>query len=214
MEFTSRHQGLRLPPEDISPTAIDTDSFPDDDSLPTPEVPISHVARDIIETIVLTLLAFWLAQSVVQGFRVTGPSMTPTLLDGHFLFVNKLNYVLEDPDRGDIIVFWPPYESEDRLIKRIIGVAGDEIEVQDGQVFVNGLILDEPYISSPPSYSGEWTVPEGSFFVLGDNRNSSYDGHNWTSFLPRDNIIGKAAVIYWPIPNWGKAPHVPIMADN
>ena len=203
-----------MPPEEIRPLSLTAEAPSDADNLPNPEVPISHVARDIIETIVLTLLAFWLAQSVVQGFRVTGPSMTPTLLDGHFLFVNKLGYFLEDPGRGDIIVFWPPYESEDRLIKRIIGVPGDEVEVREGEVFVNGVVLDEPYISAPPSYSGEWTVPAENYFVLGDNRNSSYDGHNWTSFLPRDNIIGKAAVIYWPVPNWGRAPHVPILADN
>ena len=200
--------------ENRSPTTIPAESIRDDEKMPAPEVPISHVIRDIVETIVLTLLAFWLAQSVVQGFRVTGPSMMPTLLDGQFLFVNKLGYFLEVPSRGDIIVFWPPYESEDRLIKRVIGIPGDTVSVHDQRVYVNGVELEEPYINADPSYSGEWQVPEGEYFVLGDNRNSSYDGHNWTSYVPRDNIVGKAAIIYWPVPNWGLAPHVPILADN
>ncbi len=171
------------------------------------KVPASHVVRDVIETLILTLLTFWLAQSVVQGFRVDGPSMEPTLHTGQRLFVYKLGYMLDEPQRGDIVVFWPPYESDERLIKRIIGLPGDHVEIEDDQLLINGEVLREPYLQDSPHYSGEWIVPDGSYFVLGDNRNSSYDSHNWSSYLPRDNIIGKAAVIYWPVAEWELVPH-------
>jgi len=83
-------------------------------------------------------------------------------------------------------------------IKRVIGLPGDEVRIEGGMVYVNGSLLDEPYIAAPPSYPGVWAVPEDSFFVLGDNRNQSSDSHSW-GFVPLENIVGKALVVYWPL---------------
>ena len=80
-------------------------------------------------------------------------------------------------------------------------------------VKVNGVVLDEPYIKAHPTYNGNWKVPEGTYFVLGDNRNSSSDSHTWL-YLPEENIIGRAAVIYWPFADWGKVPHVDIQVES
>jgi signal peptidase I len=88
----------------------------------------------------------------------------------------------------------------------VVGVPGDHIEISDGQVRINGTVLDEPYINADPSYNGAWDVPEDNYFVLGDNRNNSSDSHNW-SFLPRDDVVGKAWVIYWGPENWGLVAH-------
>jgi signal peptidase I len=99
-----------------------------------------------------------------------------------------------------------PNDRSRDFIKRVVGVPGDHIEVGDGEVTINGVTLDEPYVNAAPSYSGTWDVPEDSYFVLGDNRNNSSDSHNW-SFLPRDDIVGKAWIIYWGPDKWGLVPH-------
>jgi len=117
---------------------------------------------------------------------------------GELLLVNKLAYRLGEPHTGDVIVFHYPGNPAEDYIKRLIGLPGDEIKVEGGLVYVNGQPLEEPYISAPPSYRGVWEIPEDSFFVLGDNRNQSSDSHSW-GFVPKENIVGKALIVYWPI---------------
>ena len=126
--------------------------------------------------------------------------------EGEYVLINKLSYLFDEPQRGDIIVMQFPRDRTRDFIKRIIGVPGDRIEVHDGTVTVNGATLEEPYIQAPPNYQGVWDVPADQFFVLGDNRNNSHDSHSW-SFLPRSDIIGKAWVIYWQVRDWGPVPH-------
>ncbi len=104
------------------------------------------------------------------------------------------------------MVFKFPEDPKKDFIKRVIGIPGDQIDISDGVVTINGVPLSEPYINAEPSYDGTWQVPEGQYFVLGDNRNNSSDSHNW-SFLPRDDIVGKAWLIYWGPENWGLVPH-------
>jgi signal peptidase I len=112
--------------------------------------------------------------------------------------VNKLAYKIGNPQHGDVIVFHYPGNPEEDYIKRLIGLPGDEIRVEGGLVYINGQSMDEPYISAPPAYRGDWEVPLDSFFVLGDNRNQSSDSHSW-GFVPEENVVGKALIIYWPI---------------
>ncbi len=168
---------------------------------------------DLVETVGLALILFVIINSVSARVRVDGSSMLPTLRDGEFVLVNKLAYRMGRPTRGDIIVFRSTTEADLDLIKRIIGVPGDEITVRDGHVAVNGQVLDEAYINAAPNYSGTWHVPAGELFVLGDNRNDSSDSHMW-GFLPEDNVIGKALLIYWPPPEWAMINHVPVAAAS
>lgn len=133
--------------------------------------------------------------------------MEPNLDDGQRLLVSKANYIFDDPDTGDIIVFSPPLDPKGTpYIKRVIGLSGDTVEIKMGKVYVNGAPVDEPYISEPPNYTvKEKKVPEGDYFVLGDNRNNSNDSHNgWT--VPRENIIAKAWLSIWPPQSWGLLP--------
>lgn len=96
-----------------------------------------------------------------------------------------------------------PGQRRDAFIKRVIGLPGDMIEIRDGQVFINGEVIEEDYIKAPPNYVwGPQRVPEDSYFVLGDNRNSSFDSHEW-DFLPGENIIGRAMVRFWPVSRVG-----------
>jgi len=170
-------------------------------------------ALDIIETLVLAVVLFLGINAVSARVRVDGFSMIPTLQDGEFVLVSKLNYQFGKVERGDIIVFHFPMDPEQELIKRVIGLPGDTIGVQNGKVSVNGQVLDEPYIAATPAYSGEWQVPDDQLFVLGDNRNESSDSHSW-GFLPFEKVVGKAVAIYWPPPLWEIIRHAKIPATQ
>ena len=166
---------------------------------------------DLLETIILAVILFFAINAVSARVRVDGFSMVPTLQDGEYVLVNRLAYRNGLPDRGDIIVFVSPQSSGLDLIKRVIGLPGDSVRIFDGVVQVNDQTLEEPYIAAAPVYNGEWNVPEGNLFVLGDNRNDSSDSHAW-GLLPTENVIGKAVLIYWPIPEWNFIEHVETVA--
>ena len=166
---------------------------------------------DLFETVGLALILFLAINTVSARVRVDGVSMLPTLQNGEFVLVNKLAYRIGTPSRGDIIVFRSTTTTDLDLIKRIMGTPGDKISIHNGQVLINGQRLNEPYINAIPNYSGDWQVPDGYLFVLGDNRNDSSDSHFW-GFLPQKNVIGKALVIYWPPPEWAMIDHVQIAA--
>jgi signal peptidase I len=124
--------------------------------------------------------------------------MKPTLEPGEFVLVSKVAYKIGEPRHGDVVVFHYPRDPSEDYVKRIIGLPGDEIVVNSGEVYVNNVLLDESYLAAPTGYNNSWTVPENSLFVLGDNRNQSSDSHVW-GFVPIDQVVGKALAIYWPI---------------
>jgi len=180
------------------------------DLLPdTPTEPVKSKGRpvwlsftlEVLQTLILALVLYFLIDSVIARVRVVNISMLPTLRPGEFLMVNKLAYRFGDIERGDIIVFHYPQNPAEDFIKRVIGVPGDTVSVMKGVVHINGQPVDEPYISDPPSYNGQWIIPEGNVFVLGDNRNQSSDSHQWGN-VPLENIVGRALVIYWPLENF------------
>jgi signal peptidase I len=156
---------------------------------------------DVVETLLLAAVLFFVINSVSARVRVDGFSMRPTLEDGELVLVNKLAYWLGQPKHGDIVVFRYPVNPSEDLIKRVIGLPGDVVKIQDGKLYINGLAVSEPYIAAAPEYYGEWVVPQGQLFVLGDNRNDSLDSHEW-GVLPQTNVIGRAILIYWPPPEW------------
>jgi signal peptidase I len=164
--------------------------------------------REFAETIIFTLLIYVLVRHFLfENYRVVGFSMTPTLENDQFLVVNKLDYRLHDPQRGDIIVLRDPRDGDRKLIKRLIGLPGETVEIRRGQVYIEGQELDEPYITTPSQYSLAPTlIPTKQYFVLGDNRNNSSDSHNWGT-LSGDKIVGKAWLSYWPPHLWGVVPH-------
>lgn len=163
--------------------------------------------REILITLILAVVIFFLIQATVQTFVVVGASMEPSFQDGQRLLVNKAVYYLHEPERGDVIVFQAVDHRQTDYIKRTIALPGDTVEVKKGAVYVNGSQLDEPYIKNPPNYTiKQQEVPENNYFVLGDNRNNSDDSHNgWV--VPRQNIIGKAWLSIWPPNECGLVPN-------
>lgn len=153
--------------------------------------------------VIAAVLAGFIITFVVQSFLVQGHSMEPTLHNAERLFVNKFIYRFTEPQRGDVVVFRYPADESRKFIKRVIGLPGDVVAIEDGTVYVNGKALDEPYIAEKP-YRGfpASVVPEGTYFVLGDNRNNSEDSrYPDVGFVPRKNIVGKAFVVWWPFTN-------------
>jgi signal peptidase I len=167
---------------------------------------VKTVIREVLETVILTVIIFFLIQTVVRNFRVVGTSMEPNLHNSQYLIVDKVSYRLGEPQQGDVIVFEPPNRPGEDYVKRVIGVSGDMVEIRKGQVFINNEPIDEPYVVYPGSYSmSPRRVGVNELFVLGDNRNSSSDSHNW-GMLESDKVVGKAWISYWPPDYWGVIP--------
>jgi signal peptidase I len=153
---------------------------------------------EITQTVLLSVVLFAAINLATTRILVQSVSMQPTLFESDRVLVNKLAYIVGAPTRKDVIVFNPPVVNVDEpYIKRIIGLPGDVVRITNGQVYVNDLPLQETYIAAPPSYAGSWKVPPGHVFVLGDNRNNSYDSHFW-GVVPIDSILGKAEFVFWP----------------
>ncbi len=196
-----------------------TDFSPENETQPAPEATPARqewkqFLREILETVGLAVILFLVINVISARVRVEGYSMFPTLDNGEYVLISRLSYKLGDYQRGDIIVFRPPMypdapfwqrlfglpgfaDNYEDYIKRIIGLPGETVRIANGSVYINDVPMLEPYIAAPPDYSNEWTVPEGQLFVLGDNRNNSADSHAW-GFLPEENVLGKALVVYWP----------------
>jgi signal peptidase I len=183
-----------------------SENIPESSELSAGRTSLKRITLDILETLVISALLFLAINAVSARIRVDGFSMEPSLHSGEFVIVNKLAYINGSPKRGDVIVFHFPRDPQQEYIKRVIGLAGDEVVVSNGTVRVNGEVLDEPYILQSPAYSGSWQVPEGQLFVMGDNRNNSSDSHNWGT-LELDYVVGKALVVYWPVSDWGLVEH-------
>jgi len=159
---------------------------------------ISGLFKEILQTALISLgIFFFVYVFLIQPHRVKGDSMKPNYLDGELLLTEKVSYRLYQPERGDVIVFKSPSRDVD-FIKRIIGIPGDQILIDDGFITVNGEKLKEPYISQPTQGNVELTISKDSFFVLGDNRGASSDSRSFGE-IKKSSIKGKAWVVYWPI---------------
>jgi len=220
-------------PEEADPTAAPAPAT-------TPTAKPRSMIREVIETLLLALLIFIAVRAVVLNYRVEGHSMDHTLANNEMLLVNRNAYFAFDqsrwlnwipgvhfdkddtwrpfgtPERGDIVVLHPPSPatSDKPYIKRVIGVAGDTVEVKDGGVYINGTRLDETYVDQGnvsqcglnQQYCGPINVPDGFVFVMGDNRENSEDSR-YFGLVPVDNIVGKTWLTYWPLGDFGLVDH-------
>jgi len=152
--------------------------------------------------IALIINFFFIVNSVVP----TG-SMENTIMAGTRMLGSRLTYLFDEPKRGDIIIFKYPDDPSETYVKRIIGLPGETVEIKDGVTYVDGTVIEEPYLKETPFDEdwGPYEVPEESYFVMGDNRNNSKDSRYWstTHYVPRKNILGKALWIYFPFRDLG-----------
>jgi signal peptidase I len=189
-----------------------------------------NVWAEILKTLGLSaILAFGIRTFVAEARYIPSRSMVPTLQVDDRLIVDKVSYHFKQPQRGDIVVFMPPEEasvvctgpraqaastSKDAYIKRIVALPGEKVEVRQGKVFINNEPLKEDYLEEVPDYQyGPRVVADNSYLVLGDNRNNSCDSHYW-GFVPRENIIGRAIVRFWPLGRLGEITPEPQYANK
>jgi signal peptidase I len=216
---------------------VTQESSAENTSQPQPKRPgLSHRRgwlRDILEIVVLIVVIYTLVNLSTARAIVEGPSMQPNFYTGQLVIINRFAYYFSQPQRGDVIVLNNPSEScadviksrslieipflsnnpsngrcED-LIKRVIGLPGETINIKDGRVYANGILLDEPYIDKfcmGTTCDGAWTVNPDQYFVLGDNRSNSYDGHSFGP-ISRHLIVGQAWIRYWPLADAGIIAH-------
>src|SRR5512136_1110739 len=168
------------------------------------------VFREVAITVLIAVAVFAVLRLTVQSYTVVMSSMEPNFQQGECIMVSKVVYRSSGPQRGQVIIFNPPFESPHPYIKRLIGLPGETVEIRDGQVFINDISIDEPCIFPEPAQNnkdyGPKVLSDDEYFVLGDNRNNSNDSRSgWT--VPRNNIIGKAWFIYWPPSKWGVVKH-------
>lgn len=198
----SASEGLHSPPEELAAL----DEAESSSSEAQHKEGLMRFVFDVLETLVISLILFAAVNLVSARIRVEGFSMEPTFHNGELVIVNKLAYRFSPPQRGDVVIFHYPRNPKEEFIKRVIGLPGEQLSIREGKVFIDGRELEEPYIAAPPQYTVETIVPEGTVYVLGDNRNNSSDSHNWGS-LPLDMIIGKAVFVYWPPSHIGVVKH-------
>ncbi len=150
--------------------------------------------------IIAIIISLTIQTYAVEAIVIPTSSMYPTVNINDHILIEKISRPTK-LEIGDLVVFYPPVESDIPYLKRLIGVGGDIIEVKDGILYRNGVSIDEPYVEEPINYDfGPIEVPEGNYFFLGDNRNNSYDAHLWEkSFVDEEDIIGKAIIRYYPL---------------
>lgn len=160
-----------------------------------------------VQTIVLAILiALFINHFVIVNASVPTGSMENIIMPKDRIVAFRWSYILNSPERGDIVVFKFPDDEEILYVKRVIGVPGDKVEVKDGRVYVNDELLDEPYIKEPMFEDASWpvyNVPENSYFMMGDNRNYSEDSRYWdNTFVQKEKMLGKVFFKYYPKLEW------------
>jgi len=162
----------------------------------------SHLAREIVEIAALTLLILIAIRFVIQSYHVESSSMQPGLTANQYVMVNKTAYLFRTIERGDVVVFHSPRNTSQDFIERVIGLPGDTIQMDSITIKINSILLNEPYIKTPTNpVANAWKVPPNQYFVLNDNRAIDDDSRTW-SFVPKDYIVGKAVLVYWPLGSW------------
>lgn len=211
---------------------------------------VGSTIRELLETVLFILLIFLIVRGLIQNFRIDGSSMEPNLHNDQYILVNKVVffhfdsnaplrllpghdnlpahsiYPVRMPKRGDVVVLEAPpadYDGSSKdYIKRVIGLPGETVVVRDGKVYVNGTLLDEPYLApgqrtdcGTGRLCEPYVVPPNSVVVMGDNRSNSQDSRSWNAEpgLPLDRVVGRAWVSYWPQDRWGVIPSPTYAAD-
>lgn len=163
--------------------------------------------RDIIAMASIALIVFSLFNFAFFRYKVSGPSMEPSISHENYLMINQWAYSNDALQRGDIIALYSPQHPDELYVKRIIAVPGDEVEIIGGWLYINDLTIDEPYLGTPDDFDYPPTVvPENTVFVLGDNRRISEDSRSWGP-VPLEYVIGRADFVYWPIRDLGFVDH-------
>ena len=170
---------------------------------------VSSVIKEYLQIVIIFFMVFTIVYLFIgQLFEVTGDSMFPTFRDKEQVIAEKISVNFTNLERGDIIIFKNQYEGNKLLIKRVVALPGERFQIRDGNVYINGELLPEPYLEPDTRTYGqkileqdfEYTVPLKSYVALGDNREQSTDSREW-GYVKSENIVGKVAIVYFPLKN-------------
>jgi signal peptidase I len=196
---------LSLQPDTLSPVSSLPPTPPADGApieAPRPRIRQERsFLREVVETILLIVGIYAFVNLASARFVVDGHSMLPNFDTDQFIIVSRLSYILGDPQRGDVVVFHYPKQSDRDFIKRVIGLPGETVTIQEGRVYIDNKLIEEPYIEDfcrGHSCDGEWVIGEDEYFVLGDNRGASKDSQDFGP-VERKYIVGRALIRYWPL---------------
>ena len=174
---------------------------------------IITIIKEILQTALISLgIFFFVYIFLVQPHRIKGESMNPNFADGELILTEKVSYYIYKPQRGDVVVFKAPKTTRVDFIKRIIGLPGENVKIEDGTVFINGQKLIEPYETQKTQGGMSITLLENQYFVLGDNREASSDSRSFGP-IERNTIKGKAWLVYWPITRSGRSQGLRIISS-
>lgn len=166
------------------------------------KTPKQELLEWIVTIAAALAIAFVIRTFLFEPVRVEGGSMSNTLLDGEIMFVTKPEYLSGDPERFDVVICHYPDRGNTNFVKRVVGLPGDTVEIKDGYLYVNDVKYEEDYLTFRPNYTmSAYTVPEGEYFVLGDNRSNSNDSHI-IGPITRNMIIGHVRQVIWPLSSW------------
>lgn len=202
------------PPTPLPPLAPGPGSVPPESAIltnvPQPRLRTKRsLLRELVETLLLIAAIYAFVNLATARFVVDGHSMLPNFTTDQFIIVSRLSYILGEPERGDVVVFHYPLQSDRDFIKRIIGLPGEKVTILGGRVYIDEHLLEEPYIENfcrGTRCDGEWIVGPDQFFVLGDNRDASKDSQDFGP-VDRKYIVGRAFVRYWPLADIGLIRH-------
>ena len=184
--------------------------------LHTPAERRAHLMRELVEVVLFVGIVFVIVQFAIKPYRVTGTNMYPQIAPEQIIVVNRTSYILSGPGRGDVVVYTSPADTTTQLIGRVIAVPGDTIALNATQVLVNGVALNETYVQSVPGESNSIVQPvklaSGQYFIMNDSRGNGTKLPDGTIFyadsrsfgpVPRSNIVGRAAIVFWPLSSFG-----------
>lgn len=171
---------------------------------------IREILSWVIPFVLALVAALALKNYVIINADVPTGSMENTIMPGDRIIGNRLAYIKGEPERGDIVIFHYPDNEDELYVKRIVGLPGETVDIKDGEIYIDGALeplkedyLKEEWIVATGDYHFE--IPKGAYLMLGDNRNDSWDARYWmNTYVYREKILGKAVVVYWPIPDFGK----------
>jgi signal peptidase I len=202
-----------ITPEQLVPAEPIRQRRPDEQvftNVPQPRIRQGHsFLRDVIETVLLIAAIYAFVNLATARFVVDGRSMFPNFDTDQFIIVSRLSYIVGEPQRGDVVVFHYPKQPDRDFIKRVIGLPGENVTILAGRVYIDGMLLEEPYIQNfctGTSCDGEWLIGPDQYFVLGDNRSASKDSQDFGP-VDRKYIVGRAFLRYWPPKDWGIIQH-------
>ena len=174
--------------------------------LPRPQLQESRWIVELVSRLLFIGVVYVLINLVSVRFVVDGPSMLPTFNTGQFLLVSRLDYLMGEPQRGDVVVFHFPHDTEQDYIKRVIGLPGETLEIRNTALYINGRLIDEPYLHEDCEVfscaDGFWQLGQDEYFVMGDNRHQSSDSRSFGP-IQRDYFLGRVIFRYWPVSDAG-----------